>query len=93
MWNKIFETIRSYKEHTQNRDYDTMSKEDLEDGNMMTADNDDDSDELGDDEGYAPGADEGTPEEGGAEAEDTGDEELPSEDELNAGLDMDDDEF
>ena len=92
MWNKIFETIRSYKENTQNRDYDTMSKEDLEDSNMMTADNDDGSSELGDDEGYAPGADEGTPEEGGAE-ENTGDEELPSEDELNAGLDIDDDEF
>ena len=49
---QIIETIRSYKENTQQRDYDTMTKEDLNDDNMIHADSDVSTDELtSDDEG------------------------------------------
>lgn len=37
---QIIETIRSYKENTQHRDYDTMTKADLADDNMIHADSD-----------------------------------------------------
>lgn len=47
---QIIETIRSYKENTQNRDYDTMTQEDLQDDNMIAADNTDADDLPSEDE-------------------------------------------